>query len=331
MRGTGRPLSGSAFLAGLLLSGAAVTPGAAPAAMPPLLEAPVSGRPDQHESGPAVPAVAASVPAPPAPVEASLPDDPAVAATGTGPGETDIVVMARSHPAPGDPLQAVNTKSFEITQSVDRAFVGPVALAYKRNLPGSIRSGLRNFLGNLREPVVFLNFLVQINPGKAAETLGRFGINSTIGVAGLFDIAKRHPFRLPRRPNGFGDSMGYYGVKPGAYMYLPLIGPTTTRDLAGLILDRLVLPVAVGMPFNQLAYSIPSTTIMALDHRAEFDEQLHELHDGPADPYITTRDFYLRQRQAEIDDLHGRHPRPGETGSELSKPVDGDDMPAQSL
>jgi phospholipid-binding lipoprotein MlaA len=225
----------------------------------------------------------------------------------TSADQSDIVVTARAH-TPGDPLAATNAKSFAFTQRVDAGFVGPVALAYQHTLPGPLRSGVRNVLKNLHEPVVFVNYMLQLKPGKAAETVGRFAINSTVGVGGLFDVARKRPFSLPRRPNGFADTLGFYGVKPGPFMYLPLIGPTTLRDLAGGLVDRLVLPLSVGKPFNQLSYTIPTGVVATLDHRAEFDEQLHKLHDGVADPYANSRDFYLQRRQAEIDALHGKHP-----------------------
>lgn len=217
----------------------------------------------------------------------------------------DIVVTARKD-RPDDPLSRVNAKSFEATQAVDQAIVGPVALAYKKVLPSPVRSGLRNFLYNLHEPDVFINYVLQHRIGKAAETFGRFALNSTLGVGGIVDIAKRHPFKLPRRPNGFADTFGFYGIKNGPFLYLPLIGPTTLRDLAGGMLDRFVLPVAIGNPFNRLAFSVPVGVLSTLDHRAEFDDQLHELHDGVADPYASSRDFYLRRRQQEIDHIRGR-------------------------
>lgn len=215
-------------------------------------------------------------------------------------------MTARGRAAPGDPMEVVNGKSFAATQAMDRALIGPAALAYQHNVPEPVRSGVRNVLNNLHEPDVFLNFLIQLKPGKAAETLARFVINSTVGGAGLFDMAKRHPFNLPHRHNGFADSLGYYGVKPGPFLYLPLIGPTTVRDLIGGGLDRFVLPLAVGSPFNRLTFTIPVGVVSALDHRAEFDDQLHALHDGTADPYAASRDFYLRRRQAEIDRLRGK-------------------------
>jgi phospholipid-binding lipoprotein MlaA len=130
-------------------------------------------------------------------------------------------------------------------------------------------------------------------------------INTTLGVFGLFDIAKRRPFKLPRRPNGFADTMGFYGVGPGPYLFLPIIGATTVRDLIGRNLDRLVAPLTLGKPFNQSSYTIPMNVAIILDTRSQFDEQLRELR-AKNDPYAARRDFYLRDRQAEIDHLRGR-------------------------
>ncbi|MDR2856982.1 MAG: VacJ family lipoprotein [Novosphingobium sp.] len=229
-------------------------------------------------------------------------------------------MTARPRAVAGDPLEAVNVKAFEATQAVDRAAVGPIALGYRHIVPEPARDGLRNALRNLREPVVAINFLLQLKPGKAAETLARLGINSTIGVAGLVDVARRKPFHLPYRPNGFADTFGYYGVKPGAYLFLPLVGPTTVRDLVGGGLDRLVLPLAIGRPFNRVTYTIPTGVIGALQHRINIDDELRELREKAPDPYAALRDAYLRRRQAEIDALHGHIPaRSIETGGAAEK------------
>lgn len=220
-----------------------------------------------------------------------------------GSPQNAIVITARREHAAGDPLQGINAKSFAVTQSVDAAVVRPIALAYEHAVPKPIRNGIRNFLENLHEPIVFLNFLIQLKPGKAVETVGRFGINSTIGGAGLFDIAKRHPFNLPLRRNGFADSLGYYGVKPGPFLFLPLIGPTTLRDLLGGGIDRLVLPSSIGAPFNQPVYTIPVGAVSELDRRAQLDGKLRAFRKSD-DPYVTRRAFYLMHRQSEIDRLH---------------------------
>ncbi|MBR0552299.1 VacJ family lipoprotein [Sphingomonadaceae bacterium LXI357] len=237
----------------------------------------------------------ATVAAPPAP--------PPPANTGDSGGE--IVVEANPLHTPGDPLERVNAKSFAATQAADKALVRPVAMAYKHDLPKPVRSGLRNFLNNLREPEIFLNFLLQLKPGKAAETLGRFAINSTVGLAGLIDVAKRKPFHLPQRANGFADTLGYYGVKPGPFLFLPLIGPTTLRDLVGNGIDRMLLPVAIGKPFTDTRYATSTNVLRSVDHRAQFDERFRKMQ-ASDDPYASARSFYLHSRQAEIDALHGR-------------------------
>ncbi|MEG3163157.1 VacJ family lipoprotein [Sphingomonas sp. PB2P19] len=218
----------------------------------------------------------------------------------------DILVLGRDKK--GDPLQGANVKAFGATQAVDDAVVGPVARTYKREVPSPIRRGIHNLLYNLKEPVIFLNFLLQFKPVKAAETAGRFAINSTIGIAGVLDVAKKKPFRLPRRANGFADTLGYHGVKNGPFLFLPIVGPTTVRDLLGGFVDRLLLPTTVGHPFTSPTYTAPLGVLGALDHRADFDETLKVLHDGSVDPYTASREFYLRRRQAEIDHLHGRDP-----------------------
>lgn len=255
------------------------------------------------------------VPQPPAAGQGitPAPTAPDASETRVEPPPADIIVTGRRK-TPGDPLEGVNIKSFEVMQAVDTAIVGPVALSFERVVPTPIRLGLRNILYNLQEPVVFLNYFLQLNLGKALETAGRFVINSTIGVAGLMDIAKRRPFGLPYRPNGFGNTLGYYGVKPGPYLFLPLVGATTLRDLVGTILNQLVLPTAVGQPFNRAIYSVPRTIVSELDQRAGFEENLRKMRES-TNFYAARRDFYLQARQAEIDDLHKQ-----KRGRELPQP-----------
>ena len=231
----------------------------------------------------------------------------------------DIVVRAEARTIPGDPLQQLNLKAFKAVQAVDHAVIRPAAMAYSHIVPNPIRSGLRNFLNHLTEPVVFVNYLLQLKPGKAAETFGRFAINSTVGVAGIFDIAKRRPFKLPHRPNGFAYTMGYYGVKPGPFLFLPLVGPTTVRDLIGVILDRAFVPFAVGKPFNRPAYAIPTNVFGQLDQRAQLDATLDKLHVQSGRPYGATREDYLERRQAEIDVLRGKRNDVDETVPDVAK------------
>lgn len=308
-------MSISAFTTAILLAGApanaATAPQEAPAAT---VEAPLAS-PPATATEPQLPALSAESAAP---VQAPAPE-PAIA----GPDQADqgaIVVTARPRADPGDPAEAVNTVSFSAVQTVDKAFVGPVSLTYKRTVPEPIRGGLRHFLDNLQEPVVFLNYLLQLKPGKAAETLGRFTINSTIGVGGLIDVAKKKPFNLPRHPNGFAFTLGYYGVKPGPFLFLPIIGPTTVRDLFGRWVDLLVLPTSIGKPFNRPVYGATTLIFRSIDERAEADDRIRKLRDGSGDPYRALRDDYLRNRQAEIDTLRGKRSAPAAVPPEPGTP-----------
>ena len=249
------------------------------------------------------------------------------------PAPGDIVVTARGAPPPGDPLQDVNITSFRAIQSVDKALVAPVATGYQGIVPEPVRDGLGNALRNLTEPVNFLNFLLQFKIGKAAETLGRFAINTTFGVGGLFDVAKTKPFDLPYRRNGFANTLGFYGVEPGPYFYLPLIGPTTLRDLAGNSIDLLVVPTAVGAPFNRTAYAVPTTVIRQLNDRIEGDAEIKRLQEESLDPYVETRTLYLEMRQREIDALKGKGrgaaaDRPIEPTVPLAEPLPDPEPPA---
>lgn len=217
----------------------------------------------------------------------------------------DIVVTGAERAPPGDPFEHLNAKSFEAVQSVDRTVVEPVAKAYNKGLPKPARKGFRNFFANLQEPVAFAAYMLQLKPGKAMETAGRFTINTTLGIAGLFDVAKRKPFFLPYRPNGLANVLGYYGVGPGPYMYLPIVGPTTLRDIIGDTVDKMAVPFLIGKPFTKPAYVIPATILNQLGERAAFDATVQQIRKED-DPYAAYRELYLKQRKAEIEALHGR-------------------------
>lgn len=216
-----------------------------------------------------------------------------------------IVVTGSSEPPKADPLEAVNEKTFKAVQAIDEAVVAPVAHHYEEGVPKPIRKGFRNFLRNLNEPVAFLHFLLQLKPGKAMETLGRFAINTTLGLGGLIDVAKRDPINLPHRPNGLANTLGFYGVGPGPYLVLPLIGSTTLRDVFGRVVDLSVLPMAVGKPLTEPAVVLAKGTLSSIDERVEQDEVLTRIQNSEY-PYQAMREYYLTKRQAEIDVLKGK-------------------------
>lgn len=254
------------------------------------------------------------IPQPTTPAPETLPpsgDAPEPTTTDDTPTtENEIIVTAGTEALRADPLQEVNLISYQAVQSVDKALVAPVAKTYQRAIPEPIRDGLGNALRNVSEPVNFLNFLLQFKIGKAAETVGRFAINTTLGLGGLFDVAKKKPFHLPHRRNGFANTMGFYGIKPGPYFFLPLLGPTTLRDIAGNSLDLMLLPTAIGAPFDRTAYAIPSNVVMQLNARIERDADIKRLQEESPNPYAETRTLYLEMRQREIDALKAKRPAP---------------------
>lgn len=276
----------------------------------------------------AAPAGEAAFPPAPDSQPASAPAEPAAADRPASspakpqeqpPAGGDIVVTAREE-TPGDPLAELNVKSYETIQAVDQAVIGPVAMGYKRGMPKPLRLGLRNFLRNLEEPVIAFNFLLQLKPGRAVKSVGRFAINSTLGVAGFVDVAKKPPFNLPYTPNGFANTFACYGIGPGPYFFLPLVGPTTLRDVIGVGLDRAALPAVIGKPLDRPYYAIPANVIDSLNDRIDIDEQLGQIRDTSGDPYAATRDLYLKQRKAEIAAIC---PQKGEKVDEVLPPRPG--------
>ena len=279
---------------------------------------------DQPASPQAIPAQAAdSVPAEPlcpvqiAPPPTAQPDNPqaspVAAATPADDGlPGEIVVNGDSLARKQDPLRAINAETFAVVNKVDDLVIGPVAKGYRHIVPEPARDGIHNALSNLTEPVVFVNDLLQLHPVRAGKTLVRFLINSTIGLGGLFDVAKKKPFRIEHHNNGFADTLGYYGVKPGPFLYLPLIGPTTLRDMFGRVIDLSMLPVAVGAPFNKPQFSLPQSGLKSLDDRITFDARQTYFRKQTDDPYGSERSYYLKIRANEIAGLHGSHPEQSE-------------------
>ncbi|MBA4046921.1 MAG: ABC transporter [Sphingomonas sp.] len=203
----------------------------------------------------------------------------------------------------GDPLEGFNRAMYRLHTGLDRAIFRPVAFGYKAVVPKPVRSGIRNIFNNLLEPIVFLNDLLQLRPKRAVKTFARFLINSTAGIGGLLDLAKDDG--LPRRANGFGNTLARYGVGPGPYIFLPFFGPSTLRDLAAGQADGFVLPLSIGNPFDRLEFQLPRGGVTGLDLRIESDAQLKALLDGAADPYATLRSVYLQNRAAEVADARG--------------------------
>ena len=216
--------------------------------------------------------------------------------------------------AQGDRFEKFNRSMYKFNLTLDRIFFRPLAVVYKTIIPKPIRLALRNILSNVSEPLVFLNDLLQLRPGKAVRTLGRFTINTTLGIGGAIDVAKGEG--LPHRDNGFGTTLARYGVGPGPYLFLPLIGPSTLRDTLGDQAQGLIYPLAIGRPFNRWDYTIGRALVLGLQQRIEADAQFKAITRTAADPYATIRSLYLQNRKLEVDDARGV-----KAGSPLDDPL----------
>src|SRR5476651_1235063 len=140
-----------------------------------------------------------------------------------------------------DPYEHTNRSIFAFDQSIDHAIARPVAVFYNHAVPEFARDGVHNFLGNLDAPVTLGNDVLQGEPSRAGQTLGRLVINSTLGVAGLVDIAAR--VGIPRHDEDFGQTRGVWGAGEGPYLVLPLVGPSNPRDLSGEVVDYFMDPL----------------------------------------------------------------------------------------
>jgi phospholipid-binding lipoprotein MlaA len=167
-----------------------------------------------------------------------------------------------------------------------------------------IRTGVRNVLGNLRTPVILLNDLLQGEGYRAGETVGRFVLNTTLGVLGIFDVAT--DLGLPGHGEDFGQTLAHWGATEGPYLFIPVLGPSNPRDLTGAGVD------AVSNPFTWItgntyfgAATNSRLVLQALDTREGLLEPLDALRAGSLDPYASLRSAYRQRRAAELTNRPG--------------------------
>ena len=214
-----------------------------------------------------------------------------------------VGASAAAAAAPGDPWEGLNRRGYAINRFLDRVLIRPLAMIYKALTPGPIGKGLHNVVVNLGEPLVVINDGLQARPRRAAEALVRFAFNSTVGLAGLIDVVAHDG--IAHHDSTFGDTLGRYGVGPGPYLFIPLIGPSTVRDLIGAGVDGAADPVHwVSYPYRTET-GAGATVVGGLDTRAGADEDLKAILGEAADPYATLRSVYLQYRQGEIDEIRG--------------------------
>jgi len=211
------------------------------------------------------------------------------------------MTAASENPALGqisDPWEGFNRGTFSLNKGLDRAIVRPAAMAYRRALPKEAREGVHNVLTNLGAPVVFMNDVLQVQPTAAGATVVRFGVNTTVGVLGVFDVASQMGVYGHRAD--FGQTLGRYGVGTGPYVYLPVFGPSSVRDTVGLVVNLAANPLNYARFDGDVAAKSTVVVGGALDTRVSLDKDLRDLQRSATDPYVTTRSIWVQNRRAFI-------------------------------
>lgn len=200
-----------------------------------------------------------------------------------------------------DPIETPNRFMFSINRVVDIIALRPVAVIYRDWVPEPAQKSVRNLLDNLGEPVTAINEVIQGDPNRAATTMARFLVNSTIGVAGLFDVASK--LGLERTKEDMGKTIGLYaGVEPengGFYLMLPAIGPSNARDGTGLMIDYLVDPFRIltfNLAIDWTAYQAARYGMNVVDYRSRTIFALDDLEKNSVDYYAAMRSAYTQNR-----------------------------------
>ena len=197
-----------------------------------------------------------------------------------------------------DPLEGVNRAIFSFNNIADKIVLEPVAKGYKK-LPSPIQSGVGNFINNLKLPLAALNQLLQGQGKNAAESTGRFLVNSTIGVFGLIDVAEN--IGLDQKEEDFGQTLATWGVGDGFYIVLPLFGPSNLRDTTGMVMTMMTDPINAYAVTQGEAWAIPvRTAANAIDQRSQIIDEVNALRDNSVDYYAAVRSSYYQNRKAAI-------------------------------
>lgn len=201
--------------------------------------------------------------------------------------------------APYDPYENLNRKIFSFNLALDRNIARPLAKGYVDVVPKPAREGVHNFLGNLGQPVIFINNVLQGEPDDAGDTLARFFVDSTAGLGGLIDVASL--MGIPDHSTDFGITLGRWGVDQGPFLMLPLIGPTTPRDLTGDIVDIGLDPTTYIQFRSSIYYGLGAGFLGLVDARAQRLGEVESLQQTSLDFYATTRNLYLQYRAAKVN------------------------------
>lgn len=211
-----------------------------------------------------------------------------------------VVVLAQGcatgpHAHPADPLEPLNRAVFNFNDGLDRTILQPVANAYEQVTPSPIRTGVRNFFGNISDVWSVANNLLQFKLTESVETLMRVGVNTTLGFGGVLDIATEA--RLAKNKQSFGQTLGVWGVNAGPYVVLPLFGPSSVRDTIGMVIDSKA--DLIGS-----THHVPTrnslTVLRGVGRRADLLYASDIFDQAALDRYTFARDLYLHRRASSI-------------------------------
>lgn len=199
-------------------------------------------------------------------------------------------------PNPRDPFEPFNRGVTRFNDGLDEAIVKPAAQAYQNVVPSPVRTGVNNFFGNLSDVWSFVNSVLQLKPQAAAESLMRVSINTVFGMYGVLDWATE--MGLQRNRQDFGKTLGRWGVATGPYLVLPVLGPSTVRDTAALVVDA---KGDLVMQMDNVSSRNSLYVLRAVDLRADLLRVGEVLDQAALDKYSFTRDAYLQRRGVVLE------------------------------
>ena len=200
-----------------------------------------------------------------------------------------------------DPIEPANRVFYAINDGLDTVILRPAAQAYRFVLPHPVRIGVHNLLSNLGTPVQLGNDMLEGKPQRAGDTTMRFLINTTVGVLGVFDLAK--DWGYPDHETDFGMTLALWGLPEGPFLFLPVLGPSNPRDAVGFGVDQVIDPftwVGKGVAVRALDWS--RVGVGAIDERERHLDDIDNIKKTALDPYATFRSLYRQHRQAKIEE-----------------------------